>query len=174
MLRFYQIPCSCGKIHEVSTTQAGSSFTCECGKIVSVPSLREIQTFPAIERRDSAEEESLSQVPAHGIRQRRTGLLFVLFTAFLLFTGGTIFSYVNCPQEPSVTNAKSPYEVWAVWQTLRTGIDTPATRGEQFRTDAIKMSHRWIVIESSAAVLCVLGMFVLLLTGVQHEKTEPK
>lgn len=35
----YPVPCACGKVHEVSAGAAGSSFACECGRTVEVPSL---------------------------------------------------------------------------------------------------------------------------------------
>ena len=35
----YPVPCACGVVHEVSAGSAGSTFACECGKTVEVPSL---------------------------------------------------------------------------------------------------------------------------------------
>ncbi len=35
----YPVICDCGKVHEVTGGQAGSSFPCGCGKTVEVPTL---------------------------------------------------------------------------------------------------------------------------------------
>lgn len=173
MLQFYQIPCKCGKIHEVSKAQAGSTLTCECGETVQVPTMREIRAYSVIERQDPSEKHR-SEERSSGIRERRTGLLFVLLMGAVLFAGGTAYTYFTCPQEPSIENAQSPFDVWKVWQTLRTGIDTPETRGEMMRTNAIKMSHRWIIIESTCSAVCLLGMLTLLLSSVKQENVNIK
>ena len=36
----YSVTCECGKAHEVSTGEAGTTLTCSCGRAVSVPSYR--------------------------------------------------------------------------------------------------------------------------------------
>ena len=167
MLRFYQIPCECGRIHEVTKPQAGSELTCECGRTVSVPTLREIDNFPIVERSETR-KESLTLHSHSGQRQRRGGLLFLFFVGFLLFAGLAIYFFQTCPKEPSVAGAESPFEVWQVWQSLRTGIDTPPSRTEFLRTDAIKMCWRWITICSAASVACLLGMFVTTVMKVRH------
>lgn len=167
MLRFYQIPCECGRIHEVTKPQAGSELTCECGRTVSVPTLREIDDFPTVEHAE-AQRETLSLHSPSGQRQRRSGLLFLYFVGFLLFMGLAIYFFKTCPKEPNVTTAESPFEVWQVWQELRTGIDTPPSRGEILRTDTIKMCWRWIVLCGSASAACLLGMFVTTVMKVRH------
>ncbi len=44
MSQRYQLPCpSCSAVLKVSTTQAGESLTCSCGKEVLVPTLRELR-----------------------------------------------------------------------------------------------------------------------------------
>lgn len=35
----YPVSCACGTVHEVSAGSAGSTFACECGRPVEVPSL---------------------------------------------------------------------------------------------------------------------------------------
>ena len=171
MLRFHQIPCSCGKVHEVSKTQAGSSLTCDCGQEVSVPTLRELKDFPVVERPDPQTAE-LTLASASGARERRTGLIFVLFVAAVLFAGLGIYYHQTCPKVPTVENAETPFEVWQVWQTLRTGIDTPPSRGEMIRTDTIRMHWRWIVICGGASGLCVLGMLAGVLVRGGGRRTE--
>lgn len=169
MLRFHQIPCECGRIHEVTRTQAGSSLNCECGRVLSVPALRELKDFPTVEHPDSP-AETLSLHCASGVRQRRTGLIFVLFVASLLFAGLTVYYCQVCPKEPTIENSQTPFEVWQVWQTLRTGIDTPMSRTEMMRTDAIKMSWRWVSICGGASLLCVIGMFAAVVIGVNKKQ----
>lgn len=97
MLRFYQIPCECGRIHEVTKPQAGSELTCECGRTVSVPTLREIDKFPIVERSETR-KESLTLHSHSGQRQRRGGLLFLFFVGFLLFGGLAIYFFQTCPK----------------------------------------------------------------------------
>ena len=171
MLRFHQIPCSCGQIHEVSKTQAGSTLTCSCGLEVSVPTLRELKDFPVTVRQDPQSAE-LTLASASGARERRTGLIFVLFVAAALFAGLGIYYHQTCPKVPTVENAETPFEVWQVWQTLRTGIDTPPSRGEMIRTDTIRMHWRWIVICGSASGLCVLGMLAGVLVRIGGRSAE--
>lgn len=165
MLQFHQIPCECARIHEVSKTQAGSTLVCECGKSIQVPTLRELKDYPIIERPDPKKEE-LSLHSSSGVRQRRGGLIFVLFVAALLFAGLAVYFYQTCPKEPTVAGAETPFEVWQVWQSLRTGIDTPPSRGEMMRTDAIKMNWRWIWICSGTVGICVFGMLAALVVKV--------
>ncbi|MBQ9456831.1 MAG: hypothetical protein Q4A17_09485 [Thermoguttaceae bacterium] len=167
MLRFYQIPCECGRIHEVTKPQAGSELTCECGRTVSVPTLREIDDFPIVERAETR-KEALSLHSHSGTRQKRGGLLFLFFVGFLLFGGLSFYFFQTCPKEPTVAGAESPYDVWQVWQSLRTGIDTPPSRGEIMRTEAIKMSWRWIIICGMLSVTCLLGMFASTVMKVRH------
>ena len=167
MQRFYQIPCECGRIHEVTKPQAGSELTCECGRTVSVPTLREIDDFPVVEHSET-QKETLSLHSQSGQRQRRSGLLFLFFNGLFFFLGLASFQFMICPKEPSVVGAESPYEVWQVWQELRTGIDTPPSRAEIKRTDKIKMCWRWITIFVAAAVSCLLGMVVTTVMKAQH------
>ncbi len=168
MLRFYQIPCECGRTHDIARTQAGSSIACECGKEIMIPTLRELSQFPTIERLEHQRDgQALRSVV--GVRQRRSGLLFVLFIAMILFAGLAGFYYYTCPQEPTIENAQSPFEVWQVWQTLRTGIDTPMSRIEMMRGHAIRMSWRWVALCGGAAAFCMLGMFATLVVGVNKK-----
>ncbi|MEO1617759.1 MAG: hypothetical protein AAFV88_18045 [Planctomycetota bacterium] len=39
----YQVPCDCGRTHEVTTSQAGGSIECPCGQLVLVPRLSELR-----------------------------------------------------------------------------------------------------------------------------------
>lgn len=168
MLKYYQIPCECGRIHEVTKTQAGSSVVCECGESLSIPTMRELKEYPVTERPDP-QKKALSLHSASGVRQRRSGLLFVLLVASVLFAGIGVYYFQTCPKEPTVENASSPFEVWQVWQTLRTGIDTPPSRAEMMRTETIKMSWRWIAICGTASALCILGMFGTLVIRINHQ-----
>lgn len=167
MLRRYQIPCECGRIHDVTKTQAGSSLVCECGKSLSIPTMRELQKYPVIERPDP-QKEALSLYSVSGARQRRNGLLFVLLVASVLFAGIGFYYFQICPKELTVENAESPFEVWQVWQSLRTGIDTPPSRAEIMRTEMIKMSWRWIIICGNASAACVLGMLAALVIRIKR------
>ncbi|CAN5606151.1 hypothetical protein BH11PLA2_BH11PLA2_06340 [soil metagenome] len=56
----YPVPCSCGVVHRVPSTQAGSVMTCTCGQKVPVPSLGRLKS--------SAGESALS--PQFEIKQR--------------------------------------------------------------------------------------------------------
>lgn len=50
----YQVRCACGRSHPVTAGDAGSSFQCDCGRTLEVPTLHEL--------RHEAGEESLSPV----------------------------------------------------------------------------------------------------------------
>ncbi len=42
----YQLPCSCGQRHVVSTKQAGGEIRCSCGVVLAVPTLRKLRELP--------------------------------------------------------------------------------------------------------------------------------
>jgi hypothetical protein len=44
----YLILCECGAEHPVSTHQAGAELSCQCGKTLSVPRLRDLQQLPQV------------------------------------------------------------------------------------------------------------------------------
>ncbi|MDD3586589.1 MAG: hypothetical protein PHQ75_05360 [Thermoguttaceae bacterium] len=42
----YALTCQCGQRHPVETCQAGREITCQCGKIISIPTLLKIKKLP--------------------------------------------------------------------------------------------------------------------------------
>ena len=60
-MRTYEIPCDCGKLLRFSSAKAGSTFICDCGTKINVPSLGEFKeavqqdtTAPSLTLRDLA------------------------------------------------------------------------------------------------------------------------
>ena len=58
-MRTYEIPCDCGKLLRFSSAKAGSTFICDCGTKINVPSLGEFKeavqqdtTAPSLTLRD--------------------------------------------------------------------------------------------------------------------------
>lgn len=58
MGRKKRLLCECGKVHLIETTQAGSSFPCDCGTEILVPTLREIAQLPDAEETPSTSRRS--------------------------------------------------------------------------------------------------------------------
>lgn len=52
------LSCECGKTHRVSRSQAGQEIKCDCGKILSVPTLRGLSDLPLAEADPQKSEES--------------------------------------------------------------------------------------------------------------------
>ena len=55
------LSCECGKTHRVSRSQAGQEIKCDCGKILSVPTLRGLANLPLAESSPQTPGESSSR-----------------------------------------------------------------------------------------------------------------
>ena len=164
---FYQISCSCGKVHEVSKTSAGSTVTCSCGATLEVPPLRELVQLPSIERADrNNTAEQLTTGSESGVRQQRLGLLIVLVVLAMVLGGFSLYYYYTRPRMPTA-NDLNIYGAWYLWQHMRTGIETPLAREDTMFLHQIDVAWRWITLLASLSGVCLLAAFGLLLAPVK-------
>ncbi|MDO4575661.1 MAG: hypothetical protein Q4D98_10670 [Planctomycetia bacterium] len=176
MRTLYQIPCVCGKIHEVPKTSGGGSLTCDCGKTVDIPPLRELIQFPRVERPDREHAEELSLASEGGIRQRRLGMILFALCLAVLFGGLSLYYlegyyYWRRLYIPSVSDADL-YNTWQIWQYLRRGIDSPYSRQELFIVNNVHVYWRWIVVLACLSVTCVIWAIAVLFSPVSRKKKK--
>lgn len=79
----YQLTCSCGTKHAVSTSQAGQNLVCSCGKSLAIPTLRGLSELPRVD-----EEPAARGTPSGGPQAASKpfvlmGLLLIVFFASL-------------------------------------------------------------------------------------------
>lgn len=165
MQKFYQIPCSCGKIQEVVETAAGSTVSCSCGAELEIPPLRQLRSYPTTERVKKSSGQSPLEQEA-GVRQRRLGLLVLTLFLAAVFGGVCGYYYVTRPYIPKITDCNL-YETWQVWQYLRPGIDAPFSRQETLLLHSIDVYWRWIILLGVLSFLSLVGALVVLLMPVQ-------
>lgn len=119
----YLLPCSCGQIIPVETSQAGEDVTCSCGLTVRIPTMLKIKKLPLLEDEltdypnpshadDSPERIAPSPASTKAEASSRVhkpllNLGLVLLVAFSLFTAYVaIFTY---PKPRDVLKARVEY-----------------------------------------------------------------
>lgn len=116
------LPCECGISVVVKSQQAGESITCECGKTIAVPGLRNLRELPIAGT--AKDEERI-----HWTRAR--GVVFAIgFGTFLLGAGllglfGLKRSQLDLkPPAPEVVkkfqqdlSEITPTDAWVIWST---------------------------------------------------------
>ena len=167
MKKYHLFPCSCGKIHEVLPTQAGTMITCECGKTVEVPSVRELKTLPVVERAAKTTavrpDEEMLLGKEGGTRQRRTGQLVFAGVFGAVFALYGIFLYLTRPRLPDFSPEYfDVFDTWQWWQRLRAGVDVPPDRYEFLLSHYIDVQWRWIFIMTVLTAVCALWMLAVL------------
>ena len=75
MANQYLFPCDCGRKLTVDTFQAGEKITCECGKEIELPSLREMRMLEPAE----AEKPKQASRPSWGMPDKllMTGIILI-------------------------------------------------------------------------------------------------
>jgi hypothetical protein len=90
----YLLPCSCGRSHEVETSQAGQQIACSCGQMLQVPSLLKIKSLPVAEEKKADSSEFPKQKVETGKMRQVFFLLGVIFfLPALIFFLWSLFSY---------------------------------------------------------------------------------
>jgi hypothetical protein len=129
----YLLPCTCGRTHRVSSSQAGSAIACPCGAKLEVPTMRELKKL------EPAAAGAPSRQRTWGLPQ---GLLFLgMVLVGLGVLAGSYFSLIvmPAPGESDVAPeqlAKMPPDLAiAYWNSLQQGMPTyvPADIAELMR-----------------------------------------
>ncbi|MDR1142183.1 MAG: hypothetical protein LBL62_10855 [Planctomycetaceae bacterium] len=94
MSQKYLLSCSCGRLHEIETSQAGQQVTCSCGQTQQVPSLLKIKKLPVAEEKKTDRSE-LSKPKNETGKMRQVFFLLgiVFFLPVAIFFLWTLFSY---------------------------------------------------------------------------------
>lgn len=85
--QLYLVPCSCGETLRVRASQAGGQLTCQCGAMVSVPTIRGLKQLKMV-----ADEAALPVARPVGLQGPlfATGVI-LLFVGCLVLAGTVIF-----------------------------------------------------------------------------------
>lgn len=121
----YLLPCECGQGIAVDVSQAGQQLTCECGKLVDVPTLRGVRALEVVE--DTA---SGSRKPAEWDASR--GLIFAgSLILFFIGVAVTYYGYEGLRTTPDITREvekqsfdkaiddMSLDEIYETWKVIR-------------------------------------------------------
>lgn len=115
----YLLPCSCGKAAKVDANQAGDIAVCDCGKVLEVPSMRQLRDLQPAPVGDMARKPGAQW-------SRREGLVFAA-GLLVLFTGLAVAGY---------------------FQIGRMGLNTQETRYDNLeeslqQIDGMNVSEMW-------------------------------
>jgi Tfp pilus assembly protein PilF len=80
MAQHFLLPCECGKVNEVSATQAGAVLTCQCGRENRVPNLAALRRFTPSHADESA--QGVTKAP-----WRKRSVVLILTSVALTFAG---------------------------------------------------------------------------------------
>lgn len=162
----YLLPCTCGKQVKVVVAQAGLSVRCECGKELSVPSVR---GMTKLERVVVEEAPRSGKRSAWGPRQSLFSLgTFIILSAVI----AAAVIYWLRPENPSRRIAErliyslAPVEQLDYWQTMRDRQRlTPVPHNEMDEyVKAVAHNRRWLGVAVGAGLVGVFiaagGLFV--------------
>jgi hypothetical protein len=176
----YLLPCACGRQIPISTTQAGETLVCECGRSLMAPKLRELRQLP------EAPGEDLPRLREPWSRQQ--GVLFASGFVLLLLSGTilgvTIFQRNQLHTEaPRIApdrldeylaqiDKNTPLQNFELWQNemLEQGLDREG--------DPIYVLHRKVAavllwIRAAAAVGALLGLGMMISAFVVRPQAKP-
>ncbi len=141
----YLLPCSCGKRVPVDATQAGERIRCDCGAEMEVPTLMKLRT--------------LEIAPASPQPRRRLAFvwgpkqaLMLLGSIFFLVGVGWAF-YCLASRPYFVDDRLAPIDALALWEVLKTGVDSPPVRIEQWVSASRDWAGNWAIVGWVAAAI---------------------
>lgn len=175
------LTCQCGKSVPVSRSQAGSEITCECGAILKVPKLRELNALPVV-------EESTSQQAVSSWGGKRGFVLAVSSTVFLLFfipclwflfqrwqidTSYTVDSEIA--QSEKLYDSYGPVELISVWlENEKIGLGQkqkpPFYFYKKFADDRVRLA----LITGAGALLAAIVTLATVITAPKSSKSAAK
>lgn len=178
----YQLTCSCGKTHAVSTSQAGQTLPCACGQFVQIPTYRELTALPKIE---SAAADAKHFAGANSATSAATISLAVLFALFFLsFPTALYFGYQRWSIDTSFTeesdraNAEKmldeadPIAISETWNHFSTtGLTNPVKPPFYHVAVYTQYLERVLLISGSIAALSILG--VAAISVARRESKRP-
>lgn len=167
----YLLECPCGAKHPVSTHQAGSELTCQCGQKLAVPRLRELQKLP--------QEEAPA---ASSTSTRWSGGHSLALAGVILMVGSLIGAYWAHRKLPSLEHYQEvmgqrsvevidewldtapPAELFHVWQqvvipTSQTGF-TDELRSDERQVESWEAQGR--ILRNGGLVLAGLGLLLAI------------
>ncbi len=163
----YQLPCSCGIVHEVTTSQAGQDLSCTCGASISVPTLRGLRELTPVATSSSpkptADASSKIQVASVII-----GLMFAII--FVAIPTTIFFGYQRFSMDTSLTrevDAKmaaeglanaSPLELSELWEqysttSLTNQVEPPFATVQRFARELEWKTGVSAVVVMAAAII---------------------
>ena len=134
----YQLPCECGRVVTVSTSQAGDQIDCSCGITLEVPNLRGMRQLKVAAPPDTAEKRDIRETRTWS---RTQGVVFAI-GMFCAVVGagmsGILWKFrseikTSIPEEyrPGAADAQidqmSADQSFGLWQKLRDIPLTPPT-----------------------------------------------
>lgn len=155
MTHFYQISCDCGQVINVSPAQCGSSVRCRCGRILVVPSWRELAAQSVPSQDEPASGVSVSPTVGWTVVFRWLGVLLLAGSA----VGGALL-FVNAPRLPNL-HKFSPADAYTYLKVLKTGIVGAMPIAE---IAYVRYERIWRSLWDLVSVLAVIG--ALLVIGV--------
>lgn len=151
----YRISCECGQVIEVSPARCGTSLRCSCGRIVVVPSWRELTAQNSPAEKEPASGAPFSPLAGWTTVLRGLGVLLVAGSV----VGATIL-YANTPRLPNLHKVP-PAAAYTYLKILKTGIAGAIPPAE---VAYIRQERIWRGLWDLVSSLAVIG--ALLVIGV--------
>jgi hypothetical protein len=122
----YLLPCECGRKLPVSASQAGDTLTCECGRSVTAPKLRDLRQLEPTADAEPAPRRRLTWSYSQGMLFS-TGLVLALLASVVLLVTTLQGSHL-ITEKPGIDPAlldeylaeidrNTPVQNFEVWQT---------------------------------------------------------
>lgn len=128
---YYELTCTCGSKHAVTTSQAGQSLTCSCGNSLAIPTLRGLKELPTASPPTTQATRAIDQAS----NRRPATTIGVLLAGFFIALAVAIFL---------------GYQRW----TMDTSHTEESERNEAFemldQADPILLSHAWDQFSTTA------------------------
>lgn len=164
---------ACQRPHAVGPTQAGQQITCDCGAIVSVPSLRELRELrelPAADSRPVLVRQAWN--PARGMA---AALSILVTLAGLLIAGYGLLVWLqldtSTPPQADLAAGMAEIDRLSTTETLRlwqeystTGLGPYWPPQQYFALEMARFYERFMLVGGVLFVLGAAGTSVALLT----------
>jgi len=165
----FLLSCECSAEVAVTAGQAGGSTLCpRCGRVLSVPKLRDLEHL----RREDRGQVVLGKSwrPAHGVALLGAIVAAVSWLAGLWLTSGPVQMVVDERSLRSAVLAADDLEIYRVWsQALsHAGVRRPPADGEQAilrRARFVEGVSGVLHVVTAGAALAAVGAALVLWTG---------
>ncbi|MDA0659255.1 MAG: hypothetical protein O3C60_10475 [Planctomycetota bacterium] len=160
MITDYLLPCDCGSPQTVTTRQAGQQVTCRCGRVLTVPALRELRKLAT---------HATEAKPRHKSWSLGRGISFFIGILLLLIGAGTYYYFqtlVSRFQVPTAglaqqqlterIEAANAQQLWELWTAMRE--NALASRPNPARAEAELLRDRLALVRNLGGGLAFLGV----------------